>query len=355
MNALHRARHHAVARTLRVQESIVEAIRSLGFVQADPIRAPARAQDLILRHRVRDYRAGDLERSYPSLPVSEDQLHVYGFLPTERVRLLHPRAPGTHWRKFIAAHGPLRREVLRDLRARLDFHPRDADGERPRKLVENAWGGRSSANALMLELLHYQGAARVVRRESGRRIYEIAPPLGRKLPARRRAEQLVEWMLRLYAPMPERSLTTALNALRTTEQPRPRDVLPSLIKIGSLRRESIAGDNWLWPADDPADAEADDQVRLLAPFDPIVWDRRRFEQLWGWAYRFEAYTPKAKRTRGYYALPMLFRERVIGWANCEMRGGSLDVELGFVFGRPRERAFSVELEAEIERLRRFLR
>ena len=49
-----------------------------------------------------------------------------------------------------------------------------------------------------------------------------------------------------------------------------------------------------------------DEVRLLAPFDPVVWDRRRFEVFWGWAYRFEAYTPAPKRVRGYYALPLMW-------------------------------------------------
>jgi hypothetical protein len=50
-----------------------------------------------------------------------------------------------------------------------------------------------------------------------------------------------------------------------------------------------------------------------------VWDRRRFEHLWGWAYRFEAYTPAPKRVRGYYALPLLWRDRVIGWGNLAAR------------------------------------
>ena len=50
-------------------------------------------------------------------------------------------------------------------------------------------------------------------------------------------------------------------------------------------------------------------MRLLAPFDPVVWDRRRFEMFWGWAYRFEAYTPAAKRQLGYYALPLLWRDQ----------------------------------------------
>ena len=60
---------------------------------------------------------------------------------------------------------------------------------------------------------------------------------------------------------------------------------------------------------------------MLAPFDPLVWDRRRFELFWGWRYRFEAYTPAAKRTLGYYALPLLWRDRVIGWANVTSSRG----------------------------------
>lgn len=55
-------------------------------------------------------------------------------------------------------------------------------------------------------------------------------------------------------------------------------------------------------------------MRLLTPFDPGVWDLRRFEILWGWTYRFEAYTPAPKRKLGYDALPLLWYDRVIGWA-----------------------------------------
>ena len=61
--------------------AVDEAIARLGFVQADPIRAPARAQDLTLRHRVAGYRAGDLERRYPRLAIEEDFFVNYGFLP----------------------------------------------------------------------------------------------------------------------------------------------------------------------------------------------------------------------------------------------------------------------------------
>jgi uncharacterized protein YcaQ len=65
-------RRYAIARSLFKPTTLFRAIAKLGFVQADPIRAPARAQDLTLRHRVADYRAGDLERRYSKLPIEED-------------------------------------------------------------------------------------------------------------------------------------------------------------------------------------------------------------------------------------------------------------------------------------------
>ena len=113
--------------------------------------------------------------------------------------------------------------------------------------------------------------------------------------------------------------------------------------------------DWYWPAGEKVSNSAPgDVVRLLAPFDPVVWDRRRFELLWGWAYRFEAYTPAVKRTRGYYALPLLWRDRVIGWGNLSVRDGALQSEFGFIGTPPREPAFTRELEAELDRLRAFL-
>ena len=80
--------------------------------------------------------------------------------------------------------------------------------------------------------------------------------------------------------------------------------------------------DWFWPATERLGQRSTGPpgtVRLLAPFDPVVWDRRRFELFWGWAYRFEAYTPPAQRRLGYYALPLLWRDRVIGWANVSMK------------------------------------
>jgi uncharacterized protein YcaQ len=123
-----------------------------------------------------------------------------------------------------------------------------------------------------------------------------------------------------------------------------------------LAHVRVEGVDWYWPAtDESAAVEARDAVRLLAPFDPVVWDRRRFEMLWGWAYRFEAYTPVRQRKLGYYALPLLWRDRIVGWANLSVTSGRLRPQFGYVASRaPRGPVFRNALEEEVDRLRTFL-
>src|ERR671911_229776 len=84
-------RRFAIARLLPQPTTLGAALRRFGFVQADPIRAPARAQDLVLRHRVAGYRAGDLERRDTTLGVGEDFFVNYGFVTHELQALMHPR------------------------------------------------------------------------------------------------------------------------------------------------------------------------------------------------------------------------------------------------------------------------
>jgi uncharacterized protein YcaQ len=139
--------------------------------------------------------------------------------------------------------------------------------------------------------------------------------------------------------------------------PQWRGELQSALRRARARLSTARVDDveWYWPADEtPARGATNQSVRLLTPFDPVVWDRRRFELLWGWPYRFEAYTPVARRKFGYYALPMLWGDRIVGWGNVTVVNGSLRTDFGYVAGRPRGRDFTRELDAEIERLRTFL-
>ena len=270
-------RRHAVARTLFTPTTLPAAIQRLGFVQADPIRAPARAQDLTLRHRVKDYRAGDLERRYARLAIDEDCLVNYGFLPSEHLALMHPRQARKAW-----------------------------DAETQRK-----------------------------------------------------AASLIDLVVRTYAPLPAPSLTYLVRLLGYGAPHLAQQTQAAL----RLAREQLAscridGTTWYWPADENPRSRRhafDERLRLLAPFDPVVWDRRRFTLLWGWTYKFEAYTPPARRQLGYYALPMLWQGQVIGWANLQARDGRLEPSFGYVAGAaPGDAAFRSALDEELQRMELFL-
>lgn len=343
-------RRQAVGWSLARSADLGGAMARLGFVQADPIRAPAPAQDLILRHRVPGYRVGDLDRRYPTLPLEEDHLYAYGFLARPLRRFLHPRSTvdGEYRPTGLAA------EVLAYVRQHKEVHPRSLAATFGRTRVTNAWGGQSAATTRALEELHLHGLVRVTRRENGVRVYGPAPPLEPVAPPRR-ARAVATLIARILAPVPEATLRATLPGHLSRGVGGRAAVVKALLSDGELAATQVDGVRYVWPADlSPVEGEPEGRVRLLAPFDPVVWDRRRFEHLWGWAYRFEAYTPAAKRRLGYYALPLLWRDRVIGWANCVRGPEGVTVQTGFVDGAPRQRRFAAALEAEVARLTTFL-
>jgi uncharacterized protein YcaQ len=351
-------RRFAVERSLFRPTTLRKALERMGFVQADPIRAPARAQDLILRHRVTGYRAGDLERRYESLGVEEDFFINYGYVTRTVQQLMHPRPESKAARKnekmlldFVAARGAV--------------HPREVEAHFAHGKVENYWGGSSLATTQMLGELHYRGLLQVARREKGIRLYRTHQhepgPLD-EAERRARTDALVDVLVNIYAPLPAASLSYYVRRLRYAVPQWEKEMTAALRRARErLTRARVEGVDWFWPNDLPAPrlrcgaGMREDEVRLLAPFDPVVHDRTRFEILWGWVYRFEAYTPAPKRKLGYYALPLLWRDRVIGWGNLSVKNEKLAGHFGFVAGQPpRDRAFKRELEAELERVRIFL-
>jgi len=349
-------RRMAVGRSLFRPVALGDAIERFGFVQADPIRAPARAQDLTLRHRVEAYRAGDLERRYADLDVEEDVFINYGYVTRPVQALMHPRTPSSQPPRPRTAR---ERSLVAFLRERGAVHPREIDQHFSHGRVTNYWGGTSSATTHLLEHLHYRGLVRVVRRDKGVRIYATHAHPAREIDAGARAERidrLVDVVVGIYAPLPLASLSMVIGRLRYAA-PQWRGGLKAAFARARARleRATAGSGEWYWPAAGGVMAEPDDAVRVLTPFDPIVWDRRRFELLWDWPYRFEAYTPARLRKFGYYALPILWRDDVIGWANLTAANGGLDAEFGYVRSRPRDRGFTRELSMEIDRIRTFLR
>ena len=352
-------RRYALARSLFKPTTLGRAIAKLGFVQADPLRAPARAQDLTLRHRVLDYRAGDLERRYPKLPIEEDFFVNYGFLGNQHHALMHPRTPHTLWPNSRWAQADA---VLAFVRERGLAHPREVDAQFTHGKVRNWFGGSSNASTELLDSMHYRGLLRVARRDGGTRVYAAREPWsghGGHDACQARKDALVDLIVAAYAPLPAPSLRQLVSALRTAAPQWADDRNRALVHAKSrLGHVQVRGIDWYWPIEEnPASRRwqvEEGALRLLAPFDPVVWDRRRFEVFWDWSYRFEAYTPAAKRKMGHYALPMLWGEQVIGWCNLAVRDTRLVVDPGFVVKRPSGVVFRQAFDDELQRICDFL-
>ncbi|HTP98885.1 MAG TPA: crosslink repair DNA glycosylase YcaQ family protein [Casimicrobiaceae bacterium] len=342
-------RAHAVGRSLRPAASLPEAIAAMRFVQIDPIRAPARAADLILRQRVAGYRAGDLDAAYAGLGIAEGHLHVYGVMPEATRALLHPRV-GAYRFRVEREHPRLASRVLAHVAENGDTHPRDL-GSIGRARTVNGWGSQSAATTRILEALHFRGRLRVARRENGIKVYALAPPPASPPAAASRARSILLLLLDIYAPLPEASFRELARMVADSSLPSLRGrAFEALLAEPALERIAIEGVRWLLPARE-APVEPDRRVRFLAPFDPVVWDRRRFEALWGWEYRLEAYTPPPRRKFGYYALPLLWGDGAIGWVNAKAANGTLAIAIDYVRAAPRGAAFRRELAAEAETLR----
>src|SRR5262245_29736224 len=222
MSELSRLRAIAISQTLFPQTTLTAAFRRLGFVQADPIRSPARAQDLILRHRVKHYVAGDLDRRYPRLDIEEDVLYAYGFLTRPIWQLLHPRN--------LRGMSKLEKQVLETVCKFGLMHPSELQQHFGNARVVNAWGGYSKATTQALEHLHYRGLLRIARRENGIRLYEPVGRAGESRSFEERLRQLILVIVNILAPVSERSLLA--NIVRFKYLGNARPILRKLLESG---------------------------------------------------------------------------------------------------------------------------
>lgn len=203
-------RRYTVARTLFAPTTLSRAIGRLGFVQADPIRAPAPAQDLTLRHRVKDYRAGDLMRRYHRLAIEEDFFINHGILPRDTQRLMHPRRARAVW---DVAKMRQAQAVLDFVRERGTVHPREVDAKLSHGKVSNWFGGTTNASTQLLDGMQYRGMLRIAGRSGGVRLYAEAPIVEPPEDPQRHMDALADVVVGLYAPLPERALKHLVSRL----------------------------------------------------------------------------------------------------------------------------------------------
>jgi uncharacterized protein len=202
---------------------------------------------LILAQRVKGYRAGELERRYSRLAIDEAFFFNYGFLPRETLALLHPREAPRAWDARMQARA---QEVLAFVREHGRAQAKDVQAHFDHGRIRR-WGGDLNLSTHLLEGLHYRGLLRVARREAGARIYQAIDYAARDdSPEARlaRAGQLLDTVVRLYAPLPAASLGYLCRLLR--------DGVPNLAAEARQIQEQarsryahaqVDGVVWFWP------------------------------------------------------------------------------------------------------------
>ena len=260
--------------------SVLDTVRSLGFLQLDPISSVAPPQHLVLWSRLGAYDRAELDRLlWEEKKLVEWRAFVYPIedMPLLRARMRHVRKPAGD--EFLRENASFKRYVLRELERRGPLLSRDIETHSSRKGQDRHewWGSRQMG--LMLEVLAGRGLVAVVGREQRQRVWDLAE--------------------RWYPPETEKLSWKEADAIIQEKRFRSLGV--------KLERGRL-----LVHADANADPVPATRTTFLSPFDRLIHDRARTEALWDFYYRLEMYVPKAKREYGYYVLPILRGDRIVG-------------------------------------------
>lgn len=262
---------------------VLETIRRLGSLQLDVISTVAPPQELVLWSRLGRFDRGELDR----LLWQERELIEYGafiwpieVLPLLVARMRRPRGK-LKWERrveeWLKVNAPFRRYVLRELERRGPLLTRELEDRSVQPWGSERWWGSRNVNVL-LEVLQGRGEVAIVGRRGGQRMWAVADA----------------W----YPPVDPPPLEEAERIL-AEQRFRVQGV--------RLRRDGT------WEVHpDAADGPVPRRTTFLSPFDRLIKDRKRTEALFGFYYRLEMFVPKAKREYGYYVLPILRGDRVLG-------------------------------------------
>ncbi len=279
--------------------SVLETVRRLGFLQIDPISTVATPQQLVLFSRLGPYDTTELDRLlWEKRQLFEWDAFIWPIedLPLVRARMMRHRRLGSsardRWiREFLQENARFRRFVLRELERNGPLLSRALQTDLMPSGESHRWWGDRQVR-LMLEVLQARGEIAVAGRVGKQRLWGLAErvfPPSETLPWRE-AERLIQEKRR-------RSLGVWLERGRLHVHP------------------------------DASDEPVPDRATVLSPFDRLVHDRARAEALFGFHYRLEMYVPKAKREYGYYVLPLLVGDRIVGRVEprFDRKTGALEV------------------------------
>jgi hypothetical protein len=266
--------------------SVLDTVRRLGHLQMDPIATVATPQQLVLFARLGPFDPAELDRLlWKQRKLFEYDAFIYPIedLPLQRARMTRRRRFGylktkrDLWsQNFLREHARLRRYVLREIERNGPLLSRDLKDDSVRDDERHAWWG-SGPLRLMMDMLAGRGEIAVAGRVGTHRLWDL----------------------------PER--------VWPETETLPWRVAEPEFEERRRRRLGVWLQRGEWHAHpDASDGPIPDRVTVLSPFDGLVKDRDRAEKLWGFRYRLEMYVPKAKREFGYYVLPLLAGDEVVG-------------------------------------------
>ena len=263
--------------------TILDTVRALGFLQIDPISTVAPPQQLVLWSRLGPYDVAELDRLlWVEKALFEWNAYIWPIesLPLIRARMLRRRTGHyAHERRgseLLRTNARFVRFLLGELERNGSMLSREIEGDAKRSWETHRWYGSRSV-ALLLEILHGRGKIAVVGRRGGQRLWDLAE--------------------RWYPEVETAPLRTA-----------DRVLAEQRFRAQGVR---LAQDGWE-AHPEAGDGPVPDRVTFLSPFDRLIHDRDRTEALFDFRYRLEMYVPRAKREFGYYVLPILVGDRIVG-------------------------------------------
>ncbi|MBC8105092.1 MAG: YcaQ family DNA glycosylase [Anaerolineae bacterium] len=343
------------ARASSAPSALLKLIERMGFVQIDTINVIERAHHLILASRIDSYDRASLDALlHPKrAKLFEHWTHDASLIPTKwwphwRARFDRYRAMGWHRKKMGTDGDKIVADVLARIRRDGPLMSRHFEhvGERDANAQVGAWWGWKPQK-VALDYLWRIGELYVVGRENFQKIYDIAERVVPQLHAQRTPSDVehIEWACR--SALQRLGIATApevANFWRAIKLAPARKWLSDAVTRGEVIKVALEGDDksaarqrYALPDLKRRIAKLPDppaRTRLLCPFDPVVRDRARALRLFDFHYRFEAFVPKANRRHGYYVMPILEGDRLIGRLDPKLHRDRGELEIRFVDFEP---------------------
>lgn len=342
--------HHLLAppRSLPASPaSVLAVVRRLGSLQFDPLQVTGRNHDLVLLARIKDYRREWTEAHlYQTRELFEAYNKGLSILPTDELpfyRIAWDRARARHDNDSFLEHATLVAELLERVR---DHGPLGPNDVAPRQQIEWYWRPTNQVRAL-LEALAEAGQLALSKRDGNRRIYDLTERLFAPEVLERRHDPRDQFRHKLLSRYRAHGLLGTAGSGEVWLGTTPRhheeyglegglsagalgrgELLTELVEDGrlqSVRVEGLRGHRFIVREEASLLADAEREitrgdepgrcppaVTFLAPLDPLVWDRDFLRRCYDFDYVWEVYVPAEKRRWGYYVLPVLFGDRIVG-------------------------------------------